>query len=77
MRVRNNRLVNIAKLVSVHKIQFVTSILKDELPSELNKEDYFVVKLSYSDKLIKIRSPLLPKLLVNWYVMNWSFLLFE
>ena len=44
MRVRNNWLVNIAKLVSVHKIQFVTSILKDELPSELNKEDYFVVK---------------------------------
>jgi len=52
----DNQLVNIAKLVSDHKIQFVASILKDKLPNELNKEDYFVVRLSQSDKLFRIEN---------------------
>lgn len=38
-----------------HKgIQFVASILKDKLPEELNREEYFVVKLSQGDKLFWI-----------------------
>jgi len=36
-------------------IQFVASILKDKLPEEINKEEYFVVKLSQTDKLFRIK----------------------
>lgn len=36
----NNQLVKIAELVNKYNIQFVASILKDELPIELNKEFY-------------------------------------
>lgn len=50
----DNQLVNIAELVSKNGIQFVASILRDKLPSELNNEKYFVVKLSQSDKLFRI-----------------------
>ena len=35
-------------------IQFVASILKDVLPEELNREEFFVVKLSQGDKLFRI-----------------------
>ncbi|AKA25003.1 DUF2326 domain-containing protein [Pseudomonas chlororaphis] len=52
----DNQLTNIASLVgrqSKH-VQFVASILRDKLPTELNQEKYFVVKLSQEDKLFKI-----------------------
>lgn len=52
----DNQLVRIAELVNKNGIQFVASILKDKLPAELNNEDYFIVKLSESDKLFKIMS---------------------
>jgi len=47
----DNQLLKIAQLVSDKGIQFVASILKDKLPDELNRDDYFVVKLSQADKL--------------------------
>lgn len=50
----DNQLVKIAELVNRNNIQFVASILKDKLPEELNKEDYFVIRLSQKDKLFKI-----------------------
>lgn len=50
----DNQLVKIAELVGKSNIQFVASILKDKLPEELNKEEYFVIKLSQQDKLFRI-----------------------
>ena len=50
----DNQLLKIAHLVNNKGIQFVASILKDKLPEELNREEYFVVKLSQRDKLFKI-----------------------
>lgn len=50
----DNQLLKIAQLVNSKGIQFVASILKDKLPEELNREDYFVVKLSQADKLFRI-----------------------
>lgn len=52
----NNQLIKIAELVSHHNIQFVASILKDKLPEELNKEEYFILKLSSNDKLFRIEN---------------------
>jgi len=52
----DNQLLKIAQLVNEKGIQFVASILKDKLPEELNKEEYFVVKLSQDDKLFRIES---------------------
>ena len=52
----NNQLVKIAELVNTTNIQFVASILKDKLPDELNKEEYFIVKLSQQDKLFRIEN---------------------
>jgi hypothetical protein len=48
--------VKIGEFVNAHKIQFVASILRDKLPSELNDEQSFVLKLSQSDKLFKIEN---------------------
>ena len=50
----DNQLVKISGFVNRNNIQFVASILKDKLPDEINKEEYFVVKLSQSDKLFRI-----------------------
>lgn len=50
----DNQLVKIADFVNRTQIQFVASILKDKLPIEINKEEYFVVKLSQNDKLFRI-----------------------
>jgi uncharacterized protein YydD (DUF2326 family) len=52
----DNQLTKIARLVTKEKkhVQFVASILKDKLPTELNCEDYFVLKLSQQEKLFKI-----------------------
>lgn len=51
----DNQLVRIARLVNQKdNIQFVASILKDKLPPELDKPEYFVVSLSEDDKLFRI-----------------------
>lgn len=50
----DNQLLRIAQLVNSNGIQFVASILKDKLPEELNREEFFVLKLSQSDKLFRI-----------------------
>jgi len=50
----DNQLVKIAELANKNNIQFVASILKDKLPAELNKEEYFILELSEDDKLFRI-----------------------
>lgn len=52
----DNQLVKIAEFVNNNNIQFIASILKDKLPKELNKEEYFAVKLSQQDKLFRIEN---------------------
>ncbi|MCP4151243.1 MAG: DUF2326 domain-containing protein [bacterium] len=52
----DNQLLNISQLVNEKGIQFVASILKDKLPDELNREEYFVVKFSQEDKLFRIEN---------------------
>lgn len=52
----DNQLLKIAHLVNSKGIQFVASILKDKLPEELNREEFFVVKLSQRDKLFRIEN---------------------
>lgn len=52
----HNQLVKIAELVDKINIQFVASILRDKLPHELNKEEYFVLKLNQNDKLFRIEN---------------------
>lgn len=54
----DNQLTKIAKLVEREQkhVQFVASILRDKLPSELNRDEYFVIKLSQNDKLFRIES---------------------
>lgn len=51
----DKQLVKISDFVNRNDIQFVASILKDKLPEEINKEEYFVVKLSQNDKLFRIK----------------------
>lgn len=52
----DNQLTKIAQLVEREQkhVQFVASILRDKLPPELNRDEYFVVKLSQQDKLFRI-----------------------
>lgn len=50
----DNQLVKISELVNKSDIQFVASILKDKLPPDLNKEEYFTIQLSEDDKLFRI-----------------------
>ena len=52
----DKQLVKIADLVDRSNIQFVVAILKDKLPAELNKEEYFRLKLSQNDKLFRLES---------------------
>lgn len=52
----DNQILKIAKLVDSKGIQFVASMLKDKLPEELNREEYFIVKLSQTDKLFRIEN---------------------
>lgn len=56
--VHDNQLERIGRLVErqADQVQFVASILRDKLPAGLNKEDYFVVKLSQADKLFRLES---------------------
>lgn len=50
----DKQLVKIADFAIRNKIQFVASMLKDKLPPEINKENYFILKLSQNNKLFKI-----------------------
>ena len=52
----DNQLIQVAEFLEDKDIQLVISILKDKLPNELNKEDYFIVKLSQKDKLFRIEN---------------------
>lgn len=52
----DNQLIKIANLVNNIGIQFVASILKDKLPEELNRQEYFIVELSEDNKLFKIEN---------------------
>ena len=52
----DNQLVKITNYVNTNNIQFVASILKDKLPPELIKEEFFTVKLSQLDKLFRIEN---------------------
>lgn len=52
----DNQLVKIAEFVNKNNIQFVASILKDKLPDELNKKEYFILELSENDKLFRIEN---------------------
>jgi uncharacterized protein YydD (DUF2326 family) len=52
----DNQISKIAEIVNKNNIQFVASILKDKLPIELNKEEYFILKLSQNDKLFRIEN---------------------
>lgn len=50
----DNQLIKLAEIANRENIQFVASILEDKLPIELRNEDYYVVKLSQNDKLLRI-----------------------
>ena len=51
-----NQLMKIAEVVSENSLQFVASILKDKLPENLNKEEYFILELSEDEKLFRIEN---------------------
>ena len=50
----DNQLVNVMDYISDKNIQFVASILKDKLPEQLKKEEFYVIELSQDDKLLRI-----------------------
>lgn len=50
----DNQLVKIAEFVEKRNIQFVASILRDKLPTQLNDSNKFVIELSEDSKLFKI-----------------------
>ena len=52
--VHDNQLVNVMKFVNNRNVQFVASILKDKLPEQLQRREFFVVELSKNDKLLRI-----------------------
>ncbi len=53
----DNQLIKIADFVNKKdNIQFVASILHDKLPEQLNKEEFFIVKLSNKEKLFRIEN---------------------
>lgn len=52
----DNQLIKLAEIANRENIQFVASILEDKLPAELRNEDYYVVKLSQNDKLLRIEN---------------------
>lgn len=50
----DHQLITLAEIANRENIQFVASILKDKLPEQLQKEEYYVVELSESKKLFLI-----------------------
>lgn len=53
----DNQLIKLAEIANRENIQFVASILEDKLPAELRNDDYYVIKLSQNDKLLRIENP--------------------
>lgn len=53
----DNQLVKLAEIANRENIQFVASILEDKLPAELRDDEYYAVKLSQNDKLLRIENP--------------------
>ena len=52
--VHDNQLVNVMNYIADKNVQFVASILKDKLPEQLKKEEFYVIELSQDNKLLKI-----------------------
>lgn len=52
----DNQLVKIAEFANKNNIQFVASILKDKLPSAIDREEFFIIKLSEKDKVFRIEN---------------------
>lgn len=52
----DNQLLKLAEIANRENIQFVASILEDKLPTELRNEEYYVVRLSQTDKLLRIEN---------------------
>lgn len=54
----DNQLTKIGRLVDRERkhVQFVASILRDKLPTELNQDKYIVIRLSQQEKLFKIEA---------------------
>ena len=52
----DNQLVKIKNLVEKYNIQFLSSMLRDKLPPELENEEFFTLVLSQDDKLFRIES---------------------
>ena len=50
----DNQLIRISEIVEEQNIQFVASILRDKLPSEINQSERFVIELSQDNKLFRI-----------------------
>lgn len=50
----DHQLITLADIANRENIQFVASILKDKLPEQLQKEEFYVVELSESKKLFLI-----------------------
>ena len=50
----DHQLITLADIANRENIQFVASILKDQLPEQLQKEEFYVVELSESKKLFLI-----------------------
>ena len=55
----NNQLVKMVDYIEDKNIQVVISMLKDKLPSRLQKQEYYVVNLSQDDKLFRIENDIL------------------
>ncbi len=47
----DHQLITLAEIANREDIQFVASILKDKLPEQLQKEEYYTVELSETEKL--------------------------
>lgn len=52
----DNQLLKLAEVVNRENMQFVASILKDKLPTQLQKDDYYIIELSETDKLFRIEN---------------------
>jgi uncharacterized protein YydD (DUF2326 family) len=52
----DNQLIKLGKFANDNNIQLVAAMLKDKLPTDLNKDEYIIIRLSQSDKLFKIEN---------------------
>lgn len=52
--VHDHQLIKLAEIANRENVQFVASMLKDKLPEQMRRDEYYVVELSESDKLFRI-----------------------